>query len=172
MVKKDSKFREIDFGGPVVLSPENVEPVGYMRFRSCRLAADDVIEGFEPCKTIEQVSKGAFVDPYQQIRELESRIAELEARCAAHEMAVDTMDQATRRAYISGAATVHHIRQIVAEAQAGAGREGERGAPVEVPDLGLVPMEGTAGDRNAALPDVDKDRSPGIPFTCKGSTPE
>ena len=77
------------------------------------------------CKTIEQVAKGAFADPHKKIKELETRIAELESRCAAYEMAVDTMDKATRRAYISGAATVHHIRQIVSEAQAGAIMEGE-----------------------------------------------
>ena len=206
------------------------------------------------CKTIEQVSKGAFVDPYQQIRELESRIAELErsvppnehgtnrygldmgyfrnllnrelnkplvdfrpdelarvlaraSKAAWPEVLQEREFQDVRSQHVAGIAEYlsekvkKHSRmrkeawakgdeatasfhegaaktaeQIRCDVATGAYRqppqEGERGAPVEVPDFGLVPMESTAGDRNAALPDVDKDRSPGTPFTCKGSTPE
>jgi len=73
---------------------------------------------------------------------------------------------------VFGAETVGHISFLTDHPWRRVQEKAERGAPVKVPDLGLVPMESTAGDRNATLPDVDKDRSPGIPFTCKGSTPE
>lgn len=52
------------------------------------------------------------------------------------------------------------------------GDQPKGGAPVRVPDLQLVPMDGQPESRGGALPDVDKDRGNGIPFTCKGSTPE
>lgn len=42
---------------------------------------------------------------------------EMRMKVAAFVMAVDTMEQATGKAHISGAATIHHILQIVEEYQ-------------------------------------------------------